>query len=158
MILNVNLLINTLYLENSFFFVLVSRYTIYNVTDCELHALHLSCPFLWVNVHCSGIIFLSIFCATCTLAELTLSAGEELFLSLNRLFCSQFPLFLSWISTGLLGPTLRAEVGDTLVVHFKNMADKPVSIHPQGLVYNKKAEGKCYKRSMSYSCRLLHEI
>lgn len=38
------------------------------------------------------------------------------------------------------------------------MADKPVSIHPQGLVYNKKAEGKCYKRSISYSCRLLHEI
>ncbi|NXQ04585.1 FA5 factor, partial [Vidua macroura] len=34
---------------------------------------------------------------------------------------------------GLLGPTLRAEVGDTLVVHLKNMADKPVSIHPQGL-------------------------
>ncbi|EOA96830.1 Coagulation factor V, partial [Anas platyrhynchos] len=46
--------------------------------------------------------------------------------------------------TGLLGPTLRAEVGDTLVVHFKNMADKPVSIHPQGLVYNKKAEGSLY--------------
>uniref|UniRef100_A0A8B9IH31 Coagulation factor V n=1 Tax=Anser cygnoides TaxID=8845 RepID=A0A8B9IH31_ANSCY len=45
---------------------------------------------------------------------------------------------------GLLGPTLRAEVGDTLVVHFKNMADKPVSIHPQGLVYNKKAEGSLY--------------
>uniref|UniRef100_A0A8B9SRU5 Coagulation factor V n=1 Tax=Anas platyrhynchos TaxID=8839 RepID=A0A8B9SRU5_ANAPL len=44
----------------------------------------------------------------------------------------------------LLGPTLRAEVGDTLVVHFKNMADKPVSIHPQGLVYNKKAEGSLY--------------
>uniref|UniRef100_A0A8C3CGB1 ferroxidase n=1 Tax=Cairina moschata TaxID=8855 RepID=A0A8C3CGB1_CAIMO len=47
-------------------------------------------------------------------------------------------------SAGLLGPTLRAEVGDTLVVHFKNMADKPVSIHPQGLVYNKKAEGSLY--------------
>ncbi|XP_068815645.1 coagulation factor V [Struthio camelus] len=45
---------------------------------------------------------------------------------------------------GLLGPTLRAEVGDTLVVHFKNMADKPVSIHPQGITYNKKAEGSLY--------------
>lgn len=62
--------------------------------------------------------------------------------------------------TGLLGPTLRAEVGDTLVVHLKNMADKPVSIHPQGIVYNKNAEGKCYKDSMfcSFTCRLLHEI
>ncbi|XP_072738769.1 coagulation factor V isoform X1 [Ciconia boyciana] len=45
---------------------------------------------------------------------------------------------------GLLGPTLRAEVGDTLVVHLKNMADKPVSIHPQGIVYNKNAEGSLY--------------
>ncbi|XP_027753564.1 coagulation factor V [Empidonax traillii] len=45
---------------------------------------------------------------------------------------------------GLLGPTLRAEVGDTLVVHLKNMADKPVSIHPQGLVYSKSEEGSLY--------------
>ncbi|XP_064906002.1 coagulation factor V isoform X1 [Columba livia] len=45
---------------------------------------------------------------------------------------------------GLLGPTLRAEVGDTLIVHLKNMADKPVSIHPQGIVYTKSAEGCLY--------------
>ncbi|XP_040516089.1 coagulation factor V isoform X2 [Gallus gallus] len=60
-------------------------------------------------------------------------------LTVNCRFCSPTCLF-----TGLLGPTLRAEVGDTLVVHFKNMADKPISIHPQGLVYNKKAEGSLY--------------
>ncbi|XP_026517182.2 coagulation factor V-like, partial [Terrapene carolina triunguis] len=42
--------------------------------------------------------------------------------------------------SGLLGPTLRAEVGDTLVVHFKNMANKPLSIHPQGIAYNKLSE------------------
>ncbi|XP_009979414.1 PREDICTED: coagulation factor V [Tauraco erythrolophus] len=48
------------------------------------------------------------------------------------------------IFAGLLGPTLRAEVGDTLVVHLKNMADKPVSIHPQGIVYNKNTEGSLY--------------
>ncbi|KFQ15264.1 Coagulation factor V, partial [Leptosomus discolor] len=48
------------------------------------------------------------------------------------------------VFAGLLGPTLRAEVGDTLVVHLKNMADKPVSIHPQGIVYNKNAEGSLY--------------
>uniref|UniRef100_A0A8C6J437 ferroxidase n=1 Tax=Melopsittacus undulatus TaxID=13146 RepID=A0A8C6J437_MELUD len=44
----------------------------------------------------------------------------------------------------LLGPTLHAEVGDTLVVHLKNMADKPVSIHPQGIAYSKNAEGSLY--------------
>ncbi|XP_009695352.1 PREDICTED: coagulation factor V, partial [Cariama cristata] len=48
------------------------------------------------------------------------------------------------IFAGLLGPTLHAEVGDTLVVHLKNMADKPVSIHAQGIVYNKNAEGSLY--------------
>ncbi|CAM9677521.1 unnamed protein product [Bubo scandiacus] len=48
------------------------------------------------------------------------------------------------IFAGLLGPTLRAEVGDTLVVHLNNMADKPVSIHAQGVVYNKNAEGSLY--------------
>ncbi|XP_061860824.1 coagulation factor V [Colius striatus] len=48
------------------------------------------------------------------------------------------------IFAGILGPTLRAEVGDTLVVHLKNMADKPVSIHPQGIVYSKTAEGSLY--------------
>uniref|UniRef100_A0A8C0BJS4 Coagulation factor V n=1 Tax=Buteo japonicus TaxID=224669 RepID=A0A8C0BJS4_9AVES len=51
---------------------------------------------------------------------------------------------LQWYYIRLLGPTLRAEVGDTLVVHLKNMADKPVSIHPQGIVYNKNAEGSLY--------------
>ncbi|XP_074856068.1 coagulation factor V isoform X2 [Carettochelys insculpta] len=46
--------------------------------------------------------------------------------------------------SGLLGPTLRAEVGDTLIVHFKNMANKSLSIHPQGIAYNKLSEGYLY--------------
>ncbi|XP_042530334.1 coagulation factor V [Dipodomys spectabilis] len=46
--------------------------------------------------------------------------------------------------SGLLGPTLYAEVGDTLKVHFKNKADKPVSIHPQGIRYSKLSEGASY--------------
>ncbi|XP_075445547.1 coagulation factor V isoform X2 [Ascaphus truei] len=46
--------------------------------------------------------------------------------------------------SGILGPTLRAEVGDTMKVHFKNMADKPLTIHPQGIAYGKNAEGSNY--------------
>uniref|UniRef100_A0ACB8FH64 Uncharacterized protein n=1 Tax=Sphaerodactylus townsendi TaxID=933632 RepID=A0ACB8FH64_9SAUR len=46
--------------------------------------------------------------------------------------------------SGLLGPTLRAEVGDTLIIHFKNMANKPLSIHPQGMSYSKQSEGASY--------------
>lgn len=46
--------------------------------------------------------------------------------------------------SGILGPTLRAEVGDTLKVHFKNMASKPLTIHPQGISYGKLYEGAKY--------------
>ncbi|XP_077013029.1 coagulation factor V [Tamandua tetradactyla] len=46
--------------------------------------------------------------------------------------------------SGLLGPTLYAEVGDTMEVHFKNKADKPLSIHPQGIKYSKFSEGASY--------------
>ncbi|XP_075052475.1 coagulation factor V [Mixophyes fleayi] len=46
--------------------------------------------------------------------------------------------------SGILGPTLRAEVGDHLKVHFKNMASKPLTIHPQGITYGKRYEGARY--------------
>ncbi|KAL7648981.1 hypothetical protein ACMYSQ_012588 [Aspergillus niger] len=42
---------------------------------------------------------------------------------------------------GMLGPILRAEVGDTLRVVFKNMASHNYSIHPHGLRYTKPNEG-----------------
>ncbi|KAM4557980.1 coagulation factor V isoform 2-T2 [Odontesthes bonariensis] len=48
----------------------------------------------------------------------------------------------SWL--GLLGPTLRAEVGDTIVVTFKNMASGAYSIHPHGVAYGKQSEGANY--------------
>ncbi|KAM3934982.1 coagulation factor V [Leptodactylus fuscus] len=46
--------------------------------------------------------------------------------------------------SGILGPTLRAEVGNTLKVHFKNMASKPLTIHPQGISFGKLSEGVKY--------------
>ncbi|KAJ8253052.1 hypothetical protein GJAV_G00208600 [Gymnothorax javanicus] len=45
---------------------------------------------------------------------------------------------------GLLGPTLRGQVGDVIVVTFKNMADRPYSIHPHGIAYGKQSEGSLY--------------
>ncbi|XP_045694555.1 coagulation factor V [Phyllostomus hastatus] len=48
-------------------------------------------------------------------------------------------------TSGLLGPTLYAEVGDIMRVHFKNKADKPLSIHPQGIKYSKFSEGASYE-------------
>ncbi|XP_029980575.1 coagulation factor V [Sphaeramia orbicularis] len=45
---------------------------------------------------------------------------------------------------GLLGPTLRAEEGETLVVTFRNMATGVYSIHPHGIAYGKQSEGANY--------------
>lgn len=45
---------------------------------------------------------------------------------------------------GILGPVIRAEVGDTVVVHFLNRARAPYSIHPHGLRYTKDHEGAFY--------------
>uniref|UniRef100_A0A669DEQ5 ferroxidase n=1 Tax=Oreochromis niloticus TaxID=8128 RepID=A0A669DEQ5_ORENI len=46
----------------------------------------------------------------------------------------------SWL--GLLGPTLRAEEGETIVVTFRNMATSPYSISPHGVAYGKQSEGE----------------
>jgi len=45
---------------------------------------------------------------------------------------------------GLLGPIIRAEVGDTIVVHFRNNTRFPASIHPHGVFYTKSSEGAIY--------------
>ncbi|MDR0051907.1 multicopper oxidase domain-containing protein, partial [Acinetobacter baumannii] len=42
---------------------------------------------------------------------------------------------------GFLGPILRAEVGDVMVVHMKNFASRPYSLHPHGVFYKKDSEG-----------------
>lgn len=42
---------------------------------------------------------------------------------------------------GILGPQIRAVEGDTIKVHFLNRADKPLSMHPHGVMYNEQNEG-----------------
>lgn len=42
---------------------------------------------------------------------------------------------------GILGPEIRAVVGDTLKVHFLNKTDRPLSMHPHGVLYDKSSEG-----------------
>uniref|UniRef100_A0A670Y626 ferroxidase n=1 Tax=Pseudonaja textilis TaxID=8673 RepID=A0A670Y626_PSETE len=48
----------------------------------------------------------------------------------------------SWL--GLLGPELKAEVEDTFIIHFKNFASRPYSVHPHGVFYKKDSEGALY--------------
>uniref|UniRef100_A0A8C0IT04 Plastocyanin-like domain-containing protein n=1 Tax=Chelonoidis abingdonii TaxID=106734 RepID=A0A8C0IT04_CHEAB len=50
---------------------------------------------------------------------------------------------------GLLGPTIRAEVYDTVVVTFKNLASRPFSLHAVGVTYWKASEGAGYKDETS---------
>ncbi|CAN0345801.1 unnamed protein product [Lampetra planeri] len=48
----------------------------------------------------------------------------------------------AWL--GLLGPVLRAEVGDVLRVNLRNLASRPYGLHPHGVFYDKRSEGARY--------------
>jgi len=54
-----------------------------------------------------------------------------------------------WEHTGILGPTIRAEVGDTIKVVFRNNASVPYSMHPHGVRYAKSSEGAPYNDGTS---------
>lgn len=45
---------------------------------------------------------------------------------------------------GMLGPVIRAAVGDTVKVVFKNNLDRPVAVHAHGVFYEKNSEGAPY--------------
>nr|XP_015206786.1 PREDICTED: hephaestin isoform X2 [Lepisosteus oculatus] len=45
---------------------------------------------------------------------------------------------------GFLGPILKAELGDEIIIHLKNFASRPYSIHPHGVFYSKDSEGAFY--------------
>jgi hephaestin len=49
-----------------------------------------------------------------------------------------------WEHLGLLGPVLRAEVGDTIRIFFKNNGTQSYSMHPHGVFYEKASEGSYY--------------
>jgi Multicopper oxidase len=49
-----------------------------------------------------------------------------------------------WEHLGILGPLIRAEVGDTIVVHLQNNTTQPYSIHPHGVSYDRDSEGTPY--------------
>jgi hephaestin len=51
---------------------------------------------------------------------------------------------------GLLGPVIRAEVGDTIKVVFRNKASFPFSLHPHGVAYTRDSEGAMYGDGMDH--------
>lgn len=54
-----------------------------------------------------------------------------------------------WEHLGVLGPVIRAEVGDKILIHFKNLTSIPVSMHPHGVFYAKDSEGAPYNDGTS---------
>ncbi|HZQ18630.1 MAG TPA: multicopper oxidase domain-containing protein [Terriglobales bacterium] len=48
----------------------------------------------------------------------------------------------AWL--GILGPIIRAKVGDSIVIDFLNRSSRPHSMHPHGLRYDKDNEGALY--------------
>ena len=50
-----------------------------------------------------------------------------------------------WAHLGILGPLIRAEVGDTIQVVFRNNASRAYSMHPHGVFYKKDSEGAHYQ-------------
>jgi FtsP/CotA-like multicopper oxidase with cupredoxin domain len=55
----------------------------------------------------------------------------------------------AWAHLGILGPLIRAEVGDIIQVFFKNNASRPYSVHPHGVFYSKDSEGATYQDNTS---------
>lgn len=49
-----------------------------------------------------------------------------------------------WEHLGILGPLIRAEVGDVVKIVFKNNTSIHCGMHPHGLAYDKASEGAAY--------------
>uniref|UniRef100_A0A8C7JP09 ferroxidase n=1 Tax=Oncorhynchus kisutch TaxID=8019 RepID=A0A8C7JP09_ONCKI len=63
-------------------------------------------------------------------------------------FTTRQPLSPETQHLGILGPVLRAEVGDILQVVFLNKADRNYSIQPHGLHFDKQYQGTSYQDVM----------
>jgi hypothetical protein len=55
---------------------------------------------------------------------------------------------------GFLGPVIRAQVGDTIRVVFRNSCPFPASVHPHGVFYAKDSEGAPYNDGTSGADKL----
>jgi FtsP/CotA-like multicopper oxidase with cupredoxin domain len=62
----------------------------------------------------------------------------------NATFQKLKPQPQQWEHLGILGPLIRAEVGDSIRVVFRNNTHLSVTMHPHGLAYTKDAEGALY--------------
>uniref|UniRef100_A0A3Q4HR08 Coagulation factor V n=1 Tax=Neolamprologus brichardi TaxID=32507 RepID=A0A3Q4HR08_NEOBR len=59
---------------------------------------------------------------------------------------------------GILGPVIKAEVGQSIMVVFRNNANRPYSIHPNGVSYTKRTEGLSYEDESHYWFKYDNEV
>ncbi len=64
-------------------------------------------------------------------------------------FTTRKPIEPQWQHLGILGPVIRAEVGDTIRVVFRNNTHLPQSVHAHGVLYDKRSEGALYNDGTS---------
>jgi len=57
-----------------------------------------------------------------------------------------------WEHLGNLGPLIRAEVGDSIRVVFRNNTHLTLTMHPHGLQYTKDSEGALYNDGTARNC------
>lgn len=62
----------------------------------------------------------------------------------DETFTELKPRSEDWKHLGFMGPLIRAEVGDTIKIVFKNNVSFPTSMHPHGVFYEKDSEGAPY--------------
>lgn len=67
----------------------------------------------------------------------------------DNTFKSLKPRPQQWEHLGILGPLIRAEVGDIVRIVFKNNSKIFCSMHPHGLAYGKDSEGALYNDGSS---------
>jgi FtsP/CotA-like multicopper oxidase with cupredoxin domain len=60
-------------------------------------------------------------------------------------FATLKPRPSEWEHLGILGPLIRAEVGDTVRIIYRNNVPFPTSLHPHGVFYDKDSEGAPYE-------------
>ncbi len=59
----------------------------------------------------------------------------------------------AWEHLGILGPLIRAEVGDTVRIVFKNQTHLKCTMHAHGLAYEKASEGASYNYGPNQSAK-----
>uniref|UniRef100_A0A8C7MQ29 ferroxidase n=1 Tax=Oncorhynchus kisutch TaxID=8019 RepID=A0A8C7MQ29_ONCKI len=59
---------------------------------------------------------------------------------------------------GILGPVIKAEVGQTIMVFFRNLASRPYSLHANGVSYTKQTEGLSYEDESKYWYKYDNEV